>query len=95
MEHYLRSYVHYQQDNWSQWLPMAECRDNHHASETTGTSRFFAANGYDARMDFLDEQSLLTDNIEGRSLVLTMPELYAHLGTEIRNVQARPQENAD
>jgi len=95
MEQCLQSYVNYQQDNWCQSLPMAEFRDNHRASETTGPSSFIAADRYDSHIDFLDEETLPTDNIEGRSFVLTMPELHAHVRTEMRNAQARPQENVD
>jgi len=64
MEQYLRSYVNYQQDDWCQWLPMAEFMGNNHSSETTGTSPFFANYGYDPRIDFLDEQTLPTDDQE-------------------------------
>jgi len=42
MEQYLGSYVNYRQDDWCQWLPIAEFMGNNHASETTGTSPIFA-----------------------------------------------------
>jgi len=42
MEQYLGSYVNYQQDDWCQWLPIAEFMGNNHVSETTGTSPIFA-----------------------------------------------------
>ena len=95
MEPYLGSYVNYQHDNWCQELPIAEFRDNHHAYETTGPSLFCPATGYGLRIDYVDEQTLLTDNIEGRSFLLTMRELHAHLRTEMHYTQARPQDNAD
>ena len=95
MEQYLRSYVNYQQDDWCQWLLMAEFMGNNHVSETTGTSPFFAHYGYDPRMDFLDEQTLPTDDQEARSFVVTMTELHAHLRTEMGYAQERQQENAD
>ena len=59
------------------------------------TSPFFANYGYDPRMDFLDEQTLPTDDQEARSFVVTMTELHAHLRTEIGYAQERQQENAD
>jgi len=61
MEEYLQLYVNYQQDNWCQWLPMAEFMGNNHASATTGTSPVFANYSYDPCLDFLDEQTLSTD----------------------------------
>jgi len=33
IEQYLRSYVNSQQDDWCQWLPMAEFKGNYHPSE--------------------------------------------------------------
>jgi len=60
---------------------------HNHLSETTGTSPFFANYGYDPRMDFLDEQTLPTDDQEGRSFVVTMTELHAHLRTKMGYVQ--------
>jgi len=83
MEQYLRSYVNYHQDDWCQWLLMAELMGNNHASETTGTSPFFANYRYDPRIDFLNEQTLPTDDQEAPSFVITMTELHAHLRTEM------------
>ena len=95
MEQYLRSYVNYQQDDWYQWLRMAEFMGNYHASETTISSPFIANYGYDPSMDFLDEQTLPTDDQEARSFVITMTELHAHLRTEMGCAQERQQDNAD
>ena len=95
MEQYLRSYMNYQQADWCQWLPRAEFMGNNHASETTGTSSFFANYGYDPRMDFLDKQTLPTDDQEARSFVVSMTELHAHLRTEMGYAQEKQLENAD
>ena len=46
-------------------------------------------------MDFLDEQTLPTDDQEAQSFVLTITELHAHLRTEMGYAQERQQENAD
>jgi len=46
-------------------------------------------------MDFLDQQTLATDDQEARSFVVTMTELHAHLRTEMGYAQDRQQENAD
>jgi len=95
MEQYLRSYMNYLQDDYCQWLPMAEFMENNYASETTGTSPFFANYGYYPRIDFLYEQTLLTDDQEARSFVVSMTELHAHLRTEMGYAHDRQQENAD
>jgi hypothetical protein len=68
---------------------------NNHASETTGTSPFFANYGYDPRMDFLQEQAVPTDDQEARSFVNTMTELHAHLRTEMGYAQERQQDSAN
>jgi transposase InsO family protein len=46
LEQYLRIYCNYQQDNWSELLPLAEFAYNNAPSATTGVSPFFANKGY-------------------------------------------------
>jgi len=57
MEQYLRVYVNYLQDDWEQWLSLAEFSANNQASETTGMSPFFANFGYDPHWTFDPTQS--------------------------------------
>jgi hypothetical protein len=42
LEQHLRAYVSYMQDDWSDWLPLAEFAANLMFSKTTGLSPFFA-----------------------------------------------------
>ena len=46
LEQYLCVYCNYQQDNWSDLLPLAEFAYNNTPSTTTGISPFFANKGY-------------------------------------------------
>jgi len=46
LEHYLRCYINYRQDDWVKWLPQAEFAYNNAAHSLTGTSPFFAMYGY-------------------------------------------------
>jgi len=46
LEQYLCVYCNYQQDNWSELLPLAEFAYNNALSATTGVSPFFANKGY-------------------------------------------------
>ena len=41
MEQYLRLYISYQQDDWAEWLPMAEFAHNNRQHSSTGKSPFF------------------------------------------------------
>jgi hypothetical protein len=46
LEQYLWIHCNYQQDNWAEWLPIAEFAYNNAKSSTTGTTPFFANKGY-------------------------------------------------
>lgn len=50
MEQYLRSYCSFYQDDWVDWLPLAEFAGNNAVSETTGVSPFFANYGFNPDM---------------------------------------------
>jgi transposase InsO family protein len=52
MEQYLRVFVNHQQDDWVQWLPLAEFAANNGVSESTKCTPFFAVQGVDPRMSF-------------------------------------------
>jgi transposase InsO family protein len=50
LEQYLRAYVNYLQNDWVNWLPMAEFAINNHQSETTKVTPFYAVYGQHPRM---------------------------------------------
>ena len=52
MERYLRTFVSFDQDNWVEWLPLAEFAINAAESPTTKCSPFQAVYGYQPRMSF-------------------------------------------
>jgi len=52
MERYLRSYINYLQDDWVQWLCMAEFAANSLPSTATTVSPFFANRGFEPCMSF-------------------------------------------
>jgi len=53
LEQYLHIYCNYQQDNWSELLPLVEFAYNNAPSATTSVSPFFANKGYYLNMIFL------------------------------------------
>jgi hypothetical protein len=50
VEQYLRAYMNFYQDDWVDWLPLAEFATNNAVSETTGVSPFFANYGFNPRL---------------------------------------------
>jgi transposase InsO family protein len=52
LEQYLRSHVSYLQDDWAQWLPLAEFAINNATNESIKTSLFFANYGFHPRLGF-------------------------------------------
>jgi len=50
LEQYLRLFCDWAQDDWADWLPLAEFAGNNATSETTGVSPFFANYGFHPRM---------------------------------------------
>jgi hypothetical protein len=52
LEQYLRAYMNFRQNNWVDWLPLAEFASNNAVSETTGFSPFFANYGFNPKLGF-------------------------------------------
>ncbi|KAM4063560.1 hypothetical protein HRG_011332 [Hirsutella rhossiliensis] len=50
MNKYLRGFVSFTQDDWVDWLPLAEFATNNQVNETTGISPFFANYGFNPRL---------------------------------------------
>jgi transposase InsO family protein len=51
LESYLRSYISFLQDDWVDYLPMAEFARNNSVNSTTKVTPFFANHGYHPRFD--------------------------------------------
>ena len=58
LEQYLWVYCNYQQDNWSELLPLAEFAYNNAPNATTGVTLFFANKGYHPNISVHPEQDL-------------------------------------
>ena len=52
MEQYLRSFINYQQDDWFEWLFMAEFAANGARSASSGLTPFQTNYGFEPRMSF-------------------------------------------
>ena len=96
MEHYLRAYVNYMQDDWVQWLPGAEFASNNTESSSTIASPFLANTGQHPRVGFEPAEPLPEDiTAQARSKLIAaddfanrMEELNDHLRDEMLIAQA-------
>jgi len=62
LEQYLHVYCNYQQDNWSELLPLAEFAYNNTPSTTTGVSPFFANKGYHLNLIIYSERDIASSH---------------------------------
>src|SRR5215472_3728567 len=85
LEQYLCIYCNYQQDNWSELLPLAEFAFNNAPSATTGISPFFANKGYHPNIIVHPEQDLASSR--ARDFVVDLDELHTVLKSEIELAQ--------
>jgi len=93
LEQYLRVYCNYQQDNWSELLPLAEFAYNNAPSATTGVSPFFANKGYHPNLLVYPEQDIAFSCI--RDFVVDLDKLQSTLKEEIAKAQRQYQPSAD
>jgi len=93
LEQYLRIYCNYQQDNWSELLPLAEFVYNNAPSATTGVSPFFANKGYHPNLLVYPERDIASSR--ARDFVVDLDELQGTLKKEITKAQMQYQPSAD
>ena len=93
LEQYLHVYCNYQQDNWSELLPLVEFAYNNALSATTGVSSFFANKGYHPNLSVYPEQDIASSR--ARDFVLNLNELQDMLKEEIAKAQRQYQPSAD
>ena len=91
LEQYLRSYVNHQQDDWADWLPMAEFAYNNSVHASTGYSPFQANTGRNAnaRFDFAEYEREVP---AAREHIQRMERLWEDMRSRIndaRETQAR------
>lgn len=93
LEQYLRVYCNYQQDNWSELLPLAEFAYNNAPSATTGISPFFANKGYHPNISVYPERDIAS--ARAQEFAVDLQELQETLKSEISAAQQRYQRSAD
>ena len=95
LEQYLRCFVSFQQDDWAEWLPMAEFQYNNSRSATTGMSPFYANYGFHSCMDFEPASELPAHNPAGASLVEQIRKVQEDLQAKLKYAVACYTEAAD
>jgi len=83
----------YQQDNWSELLPLAEFAYNNAPSATTGVSPFFANKGYYPNLIVYLEQDIASSR--AYDFIVDLDELQSTLKEEIAKAQRQYQPSAD
>src|SRR5882724_11588390 len=93
LEQYLRVYCNYQQDNWSELLPLAEFTYNNTPSATTSITPFFANKGYHPNLTVHPECDLASAH--AHDFVTDLDELHQQLQQHITEAQRRYQAPTD
>ena len=93
LEQYLRVYYNYQQDNWSELLPLAEFAYNNAPSATTGVFPFFANKGYHPNLSVYPERDIASSR--AHDFILNLDELQDTLKEEITKAQKQYQPSTD
>ena len=93
LEQYLRVYCNYQQDNWSELLPLAEFAYNNTPSATTSITPFFANKGYHPNLTVHPKCDLASAC--AHNFVTDLNELQQQLRQHIAKAQCRYQTSTD
>ncbi len=103
MEHYLRAFANYMQDDWAKWTPGAEFAGNNTPSATTLASPFLANYGQNPRLGFEPPEPLPADiTAQARVKLINineftqkMEEITTHLREEMLIAQAIYESSAN
>lgn len=93
LEHILRPYCTYNQDNWTSLLPMAEFAFNNTPSATTSISPFFANYGYHPTHPALI--GISTNTPAAYAYAQQLMETHQHIQQQTLKAQQRQAHNAD
>ncbi|KJZ68261.1 hypothetical protein HIM_12347 [Hirsutella minnesotensis 3608] len=103
LKQYLRQYVNFAQDDWDEWLPLAEFASRNVINDSTGMSPFFANTGYHPRMSFGPPRAIphkapkeLTERCnQGNKFASKMHQITDLLRTNLLSAQASQERLAN
>jgi hypothetical protein len=93
LEQYLRVYCNYQQDNWSELLPLTEFAYNNAPNATTGLTPFYANKGYHPSITVHPERDIASTR--ARDFAVDLDDLHRQLRSYISDAQKRYSTSAD
>ncbi|KAI0992699.1 hypothetical protein K3495_g15486 [Podosphaera aphanis] len=96
LEQYLRGYCNYQQDNWHDYLSLAEFSYNNSISSSTKVSPFFANYGFNPRYQiFTRSTDYAFKSVEIKHFQQRLKQLEDYIKAEIRYAQDIAAENSN
>jgi hypothetical protein len=97
MEQDLQVFVNHLQDDWVQWLPLAEFAIDNVVCELMMCIPFFTGQGADTRMSFAGEPIQERDQqcLEADQVPAMMPQIHEYQRVEMRWSQAVQEEGAN
>ena len=94
LEQYLRCFINYQQDDWVDFLHMAEFAYNNSIHSSTGFTPFFANTGYHPRWMML-EYPKVSNNPAVKDRLEQLKEVQANISDNLLHTQAKYKKVAD
>ena len=98
MEQYFRTFVNCQQDDWVQWLQLAEIAANNHTSVTTHCSAFFGNYRFHPRMTFgqhpIKDLNYIRE-VNAQQMAQQMEPLWCELRAKMKRSQAIQSKQAN
>lgn len=98
IETYLRTFVAYEQDDWSNWTPVAQVAINNKQSKSTQLSPFFMCHGYNADpipVSTLENQPRGTPLSRGQAVVEKLQEAHQFAQTSMAVAQQEQEHFAN
>ena len=90
LEQYLRAYINYQQDNWNEYLPLAEFAYTNGYQETIKTTPFYANYGRNPEHQLMNHMITEKETSAG-----DIEQLHQTLREEMKTAQLKQKENYD